>query len=87
MIVVVLFTIFLMALVSLNSDYRVAVTFRKVVRRKCLYSFDMFRGRNLSLACNESCRKFSVDGQDVFIYYIWLSESKVMVPTASNSGN
>ena len=31
--------------------------------------------------------KFSVDVHDVFIYYIWLSESKVMDQTGSNSEN
>ena len=68
--------IFQMALVSLNSDYRfrryhrncVAVPFRKVVCRNGLYSFDLFRGRIPSSVCSESCRKFSVDIQDVFTY-------------------
>ena len=32
------------------------------------YSFDLFRGRIPSSVCSESCRKFSVDIQDVFTY-------------------
>ena len=35
------------------------------------------------LDANESCRKFFVDVQDVFIYCIWLSKSKVMVRLVS----
>ena len=38
MIVVVLFTIFLMALVSLNSDYRVAVSFKLCAGKVYLFS-------------------------------------------------
>ena len=67
-----------------------AVLLSEKLKCRCRIMFTYFRliQRPNSPGCsNENCRKFSVDVQDVFIYCIWCSETKVMGQTASNSEN